>query len=70
MSWVSATLRGLLVFLYFVVFTVLVPNFVLGMDIVASASSIVRDLVGLVVWGTAMVFGLWMLRRAQSRDVI
>jgi len=70
MGWASATLRGVLVFAYFVVFTVLVPDFVLRMDIVANATAIVRDLVGLAVWGVGMILGLWMLRRAQSRDII
>lgn len=70
MSWPSATARGLLIFLYFFFATVWLPDFVLTLSSVAGASSFIRDLIALVVWGTGLGVGMWMLRVAQSRDLI
>lgn len=70
MSWKTASVRGFVVFLYFVVLTVVVPDVVIGLDAIASASTFVRDLVVLLVWGGGFVGGLWLLRRLQSRGVI
>lgn len=70
MGWLSATLRGLIIFFYFVLATVWLPDFVLTLGAVAEASRFVRDLVGLTVWGVGLVAGLWMLHFFQSREVI
>jgi predicted tellurium resistance membrane protein TerC len=56
--------------LYFIVATVWLPDFVLSLDAVASASETVRDFVVLVVWGGALVAGMYLLRWAQRRDLI
>lgn len=70
MSWQSATLRGLIIFVYFFTATVWIPDFVLQTSVVAQSSSFVQDAVGLVVWGTGLLIGLIGLRRAQQRDLI
>ena len=70
MSWLSATLRGLIIFFYFVLATVWLPDFVLTLSAVADASRFVRDLVGLTVWGIGLVAGLWALRVLQRKEII
>ena len=70
MSWINATLRGLGVFSYFVVATVWLPDFVIKMDSIAAASSTVRDLVVLAVWGGGLVGGLWLLRVGQRKGFV
>jgi hypothetical protein len=69
-SWATASIKGVLVFLYFVVATVYVPDLVLGLGFVADSSAFVRDLVALGVWGIFFATGLWMLRVAQRRGLI
>lgn len=70
MSWVNAYIRGLLIFLYFFVATVYVPNFVLRLDFVGDASPFVQDSIVLVIWGGALVAGLYLLRRFQRQGLI
>lgn len=70
MSWMNATLRGILIFVYFVVATVWLPDFILTLGAVAEASRFMRDLVALVVWGGGLVAGLWMLRFFQRKEII
>ncbi len=70
MSWINAYVRGLLIVAYFVVGTVIVPNFVLRLDVVLSASDVIRDLLVLAVWGTGLLAGLWLLRMLQRRGAI
>jgi hypothetical protein len=70
MTWINASLRGLAVFFYFVVFTVWLPDFVLKQSAIAAASAFVRDLVLVVVWGAAFVAGLVLLRVGQRRGLI
>ncbi len=70
MSWINAYVRGLLIVAYFVVATVIVPNMVLQLEAVVSASDVARDLLVLAVWGTGLVAGLWLLRRLQRRGAI
>jgi len=70
MSWINAYGRGLLIFLYFVVATVWLPNFVVRLAPVASASSLVSDSLVLAVWGVGLGAGLWLLRFAQRRGHI
>lgn len=70
MSWANATGRGLLIVLYFVIATVWLPDLVLGLGFVSEASRFLRDLIGLVVWGAALVAGLYLLRRFQRQGLI
>lgn len=70
MSWISAWIRGLLIFLYFVVATVILPNSVLRLEFISRASSVLRDLAVLTTWGAGFVVGLYALRRLQRRGVI
>lgn len=70
MSWWSATLRSVLIFGYFVVFTVWLPSWLLQVDAVASSRAWIRDGIALVVWGVALFAGLAGLRVAQQRGLI
>jgi hypothetical protein len=70
MSWLNAYVRGFLVFAYFLVATVVVPNIVLRLDAVGSASSVVQDLVVLAIWGTGLVAGMYLLRRFQAKGIV
>lgn len=70
MNWNTALWRGFLIVLYFVILTVWLPDMVLGLGFVASASQNVRDLIVLVVWGSALGAGLYLLRRAQRLGFI
>jgi hypothetical protein len=70
MTWINASLRGVAIFGYFVVATVWLPDFVLKLDSVASASSFIRDLVVLVLWGGGFVGGLWLLRFGQRKGLV
>ncbi len=70
MSWMNAYVRGLLIFVYFVIATVIIPNFVVRLDSVARSSSIVQDLAVLTTWGAGFVAGLYLLRRFQRKGVI
>ena len=70
MSWIDAIGGGLLIVAFFFAATVWIPDFVLKLDSIASASSLVRDLVVLVVWGAGFVGGLCLLRFAQRRGLV
>jgi len=70
MTWSGAWLRGLVIFAYFVLATVWVPHLVLGLGFVADLTEFWRDLIGLLVWGTALTAGMWSLRIAQRRGLI
>ena len=70
MSWTAAMTRGLLVFVYFALATVWLPDRILRLSVIAEASDFLRDLVVLVVWGTALGAGMLLLRRAQRRSII
>lgn len=70
MTWMHAWLRGLAFFVYIVVATVWLPDFVAKLDSVAGASAFVRDLVVLTVWGTGLVAGLWLLRFGQRKGLV
>ena len=70
MNWMNAYVRGFLVFMYFLVMTVMVPNFVLRLGAVGNASALIQDLIVLAVWGAGLVAGLYLLRRFQAKGVI
>jgi hypothetical protein len=69
-TWFNASVRGLAIFLYFVVFTVWLPDFVLGLGFVAEGSDLLRDLIVSAVWGVALIAGMAGLRIAQRRGLV
>ena len=70
MTWMTASVRAAVIFVYILVFTVVVPDFVIGLGAIATASTFVRDAVVLVVWTAGLGIGLWLLRRLQSQGQI
>lgn len=70
MEWMTAAWRGTVVVLYFVITTVWLPDFIIGLGAVAEAPAILRDTVILVVWGTALGAGIYLLRRFQRQGLI
>jgi len=69
-SWWSATLRSVLIFLYVLLFTVWFPSWLLLTNVVASANPWIRDGIAVTVWGVALFAGLAGLRVAQQRELI
>lgn len=70
MGWLNAYVRGFLIFAYFLVATVIVPNYVVRLDQIGRASAVVRDIVVLGVWGVGLLVGLYLLRRFQRTGLI
>ena len=70
MTWLNAWARGVAIFGFFVVFTVWLPDFVLGLDALTDLSHVARDVILLAVWGGALVAGMWLLRRGQRKGMI
>ena len=70
MTWTSASLKAAAIVLYFIVATVWLPDFILHLEFVKTASDFVGDLVISAVWGAALVGGIWALRIAQRRGMI
>jgi len=70
MSWIGAIGRGLLIVAFFFAAVVWIPNLVVEVDFVASASSWVRDGAVVTVWGVGFVGGLFLLRIAQRRGFV
>lgn len=69
-GWAGAALRAQLIVAYFVVTTVWLPSVALRSELAVSSSAVVADLVGVTVWGTFLVAGLWGLRISQQRGWI
>lgn len=69
-SWWMAYGKALLVVLYFVLATVWLPSWVLGIGFVERAAPVLHDLAGAGAWAIAMAVGLWALRRSQARGWI
>lgn len=69
-TWTTASIRAAVIVLYFVITTVWLPDFLLALDFVKGSSDFVSDLVTSVVWGAALVGGMWALRIAQRRGMI
>jgi len=70
MSWMTATVRGLLIVAYFVVATVWLPDKITRLEFIEESSRVVRDVVVSGVWFVALAVGIWVLRRAQRRGLI
>jgi hypothetical protein len=69
LTWLDALGRGAIVVAYFVVATVWLPDFVLGLGFVQEATTLVRDAVTLAIWGIALGVGMYGLRMAQRRGL-
>lgn len=70
MSWIDAGIRSLAIVAYFLVATVWLPNFLLGLGSVSRADPVVQDVVAAGSWLIGLGFGLWLLRAAQRRGAI
>lgn len=70
MDWMTAAWRGALIVLYFAIATVWLPDFIISLGAIADASTFLRDAIVLVVWGTALGAGIYLLRRAQRQGLI
>lgn len=70
MSWSSAILKAIVIFAYFVLFAVWLPSWVMGLRVIAVASSPIRDGIAVAVWALAMGAGLFGLRKAQRQGLI
>ncbi|MDX1621447.1 MAG: respiratory nitrate reductase subunit gamma, partial [Nitriliruptorales bacterium] len=64
-SWPAALGRSTLIVIFFVLGTVWLPSFVMRMDALSTAPSLVRDLLAAGIWLALVVAGLWGLRWAQ-----
>jgi len=62
--------KAIIIFLFFVVATVVVPSLVLQWGPVSRAPRLVQDLVGSGLWLGALGVGLWALRRGQRERVL
>lgn len=65
-----AALYGVLIFLYFVIFTAWLPSWLIRSSFLATAPQNVADIVTLTVWGGFFGAGLIGLRWAQEREMI
>lgn len=70
MSWRSGSARSILIFAYFVVFTVWVPSWLIEVEQVAKLNSLIKDFIAVASWGGFLVFGILALRSAQKRGWI
>jgi len=70
LSWSSATWRSLIIFGYVVIFTVWLPDRVVKIGAVASASTWIRDGIALVAWGVPLLVALVGVRIAQEHELI
>lgn len=69
-DWPRAWLKAVVIFLFFVVATVVVPSLVLEWGPVSRAPRIVQDLIGSVIWVVALVAGIYALWRGQRERVL
>jgi len=68
LTWLDAWLKTSVIVAYFVLGTVVVPSLILELGAIASLPRLVRDVIGLGVWGGAVGLGLWGLWWAQRRS--
>ncbi len=70
MSWLAGSARSIVIFAYFVVFTVWMPSWLIQLGQVATLSSSIKDLIAVAAWGGFLTFGIVALRSAQKRGWI
>ena len=70
MTWATASLKAAAIVIYFVLATVWLPDFVLGLGFIEDSSDFIGDLIVSTVWGAALFGGMWALRIGQRRGLI
>jgi len=68
LSWPDGWLKSVVIVVYFIVFTVFLPSFVLQMSTVAALSRPAQELVGSAVWAVGLgagLVGLWYAQRTS-----
>lgn len=68
--WLDASLKAAAVVVWFTVFTVLVPNWVLRTDAVADLDRTAQDIIGAGVWLSGFATGVWGLWYASRHNRI
>lgn len=69
-DWPRAWLKAVVIFLFFVLATVVVPSFVMQWGPVSRAPRLVQDLIGSGIWFVALAAGLYALWRGQRERVL
>jgi uncharacterized membrane protein YkvA (DUF1232 family) len=69
-TWTTASIKAAAIVIYFVLATVWLPDFVLGLGFIQDSSDLVIDLVVSAVWGAALLGGIWALRIGQRKGLI
>lgn len=62
--------KTLAIFIFFLVFTVMIPSQIIKWSALSPLPSLARDIIGTTVWFLALGGGMYLLRRAQKRRVI
>ena len=62
--------KTLVIFGFFLVFTVMLPSQLIKWSALSSLPSLARDLIGTAVWFIALGGGMYLLRRAQKSRVV
>lgn len=70
LSWFEAWLKTAVIVVYFVVFTVFLPSYVLQTPAVSGAARFTQELIGSAVWAVGLGAGLWALDYAQRTSRI
>lgn len=61
LPWLDAWAKSAVIVIWFVLFTVFVPSWVLQSDSVSKMADTTQDLVGVGVWSAGLVLGIWTL---------
>jgi len=70
LPWLDAWLKTTVIVVYFIVFTVFLPSYVLQMPVVSESARFTQELIGSAVWAAGLGFGLWALDYAQRTSRI
>jgi len=65
-SWLAAWIKGLIIFVVVVVFSVFVPSYLIKLHSVARLDVKLQDLVGTGSFGVVLVVSLWALYRSRE----
>ena len=70
MSWTSALVKSVVIFVVVALVTVYIPSWVIQHDEVVKLDRNAQDLIGSAVWGLGFFGSLWLLWYAQRRHWI